>query len=231
LVNDATNELVSYDIIANTFTTIGAMGNDGDFGDLSWGPGGALYALGGRDDDNLYTVNTGNGNAALVGSHGVIDLFGLGYNYSNSTMYATQFSRGSGYYSMNTNNGSANLIVDNGIGIGGITYVPSIGLVGVEDGAGDFYRLDPDGTYTLLHDGDFINDSDIAYDPVRNVIWAADWSNNLYMYDLNNNFARTLVATTNFPMDGVVYGSPIPEPSAAVALLALAVLPLVRRRR
>lgn len=230
-VDDSSNTLQKIDLTTLTVTSVGALGQAGDFGDLAWGPGNTMYWISGRGNPSLYTVNTSTGAATLVGSHGVDDLFSLGYDPTSGTMYGAQFSGGTGIYTLNTSNGAATQIGNSQSGLGGMTYVPGIGMVASQDGTGSFYQVNSDGTTTLLNNGaGFINDCDIAYDPTRNAIWCADWSGILYMYDLNNNWARTQVMSGLNPMDGLEYMRAVPEPTSMIALAA-GVAALLRRRR
>ncbi len=52
-----------------------------------------MYWSAGRDNNNLYTINLLTGAATLVGTHGIGDMFALGYDGSN--LYG-QSSVGSG---------------------------------------------------------------------------------------------------------------------------------------
>jgi hypothetical protein len=231
VVSDGNNMLQSFDTVTLAFTNIGALGPGGDFGDLSYGSNGSLYWLGGRGNNSLYTVNTTTGAASLVGGHGVNDLFGLGLDQSSGIMYATQFSGGTGIFTVNQATGAATQIGTSAAGLGGITYVPGTGVLASHDGGGEFYRINADGTTTLVNaGGGFIDDCDIAFDPTTGFLWAMDWSGNVFKYDTNNSYARTTVLTGQGAHDGLVYAGVVPEP-ATFAVVGLGALALLRRRR
>lgn len=225
LINDSTRTLDSFDTVTATFSTIGALGTTTSFGDLAY-DGTTLWALGGRGNNNLYTVNITTGAATLVGNHGVNDLFGLAFDTANGKLYATQFSN-NGVYTLNAATGAATLLNSTGVGIGGLTYRANTNqIVGTQDGAGDFYTIDPTtGAKTLLNGGaGFVNNSDLDYDVANNAYWLADYNGNVYKYDATT-FARTLVGTKSAAFDGlVVLGRAVtpavPEPSTWAMMLA-----------
>lgn len=229
-VEESADSLVSIDTNTLAVTTIGSLGTSFAFGGLAYDSGNqVLYMVGGRGNNALYTVDLLTGAATLVGSHGVNDLFGLEFDSSTGTLYGTQFSNGSSLYSLNTTTGAATLIGDMGRGIGGLAYNSATDqLVGSEDGAGDLYSIDrATGALSLLYDGDFVDDSGLAYDPDLNVYWQIDWNGNLYSYDIGNGYARTTLLSGLGSHDGLAYiaGDSVPEPStwmlSAGGLLAL----------
>lgn len=232
VIDDIADTLQIFDTTSLTFTNVGALGvNGSDFGDLSWGSNGQLYWLSGRIDASLYTINTVTGAATLVGSHGVSDMFGLGLNEANGIMYGTQFSGGSGIFTIDQSTGAATQIGNSPGGIGGLTYVNGFGLLGTHDGGGEILRVNPDGTTTQISAGaGFIDDSDIAYDSSTGLMWAVDWSGNVFSYDTNNSFARTSVLSGQGAHDGMALISTVPEP-ASVAAVGLGGLALLLRRR
>ncbi|MEP6786543.1 MAG: PEPxxWA-CTERM sorting domain-containing protein [Sphingomonadales bacterium] len=218
IINDSANRLVSYNTVTNAFTDIGALGTDPSFGDLAY-DGTNLWMVGGRSNNALYKVNTTTGAATLVGSHGVTDLFGLAYNSANDTLYATQFSGGTGVYTLNKTTGAATLLTNGGPGIGGLTYRADTNqIVGTQDGQGDFYTINAaTGAKTLLNGGSgSTNDDDLAFDASTNSYWLGDYSGNLYQYNATT-FSRTLVANSGFSMDGLVVlgatNGAVPEPA------------------
>jgi hypothetical protein len=232
VVDDINDKLQLFDSTALTFTDIGSLGVAGsNFGDLSWGTDGQLYWLSGRSDNSLYRVNTTTGAATFVGNHGVTDLFGLGLNLSNGVMYGTQFSGGTGIFTVNQTTGAATQIGNSNDGLGGLTYINGFGLVGIHDGGGELYVVNTDGTTTLItSSAGGTNDSDITYDSATGLLWAADWSGNVYSYDVANSFSRTQVLSGQTSFDGIVVANPVPEPGS-IAALGLGGLALLLRRR
>jgi hypothetical protein len=226
LLNDSTHTLDQFDTVTSTFSTIGALGTNTQFGDLAY-DGTTLWALGGRGNNALYTINIGTGAATLVGNHGIGDLFGLAFDTANGKLYATQFSGGNGTYTLNLGTGAATLLSATGSQIGGLTYRADTNqIVGTQDGNGDFYTIDPTtGAKTLLNAGSGgINDSDLDFDAANNAYWLADYDGNVYRYDATT-FARTLVGNKIAAFDGlVVLGRnvtpAVPEPATWGLMLA-----------
>lgn len=228
-IRETDNTLVTIDTDTLQYKIVGPLGVGYDFGDLAWKPASnTLYMLGGRPNQGLYTVNMSNGQATLVGMHNLTDLFALGYDSRNAVLYAAQFITGGGFYRMNESNGSATLIGNLSHRLGGMTYNTNTDqLIAIEDGAGDIYEVNrSNGALTLLYDGPYTNNSDIAYDWDKNVYWDIDWNGNLYKYDIAAGYARTTVLSGLGPHDGLAY---IPEPSAIALLAAMTLLALRRR--
>ena len=100
-------------------------------------------------------------------------------------------------------------------------------LIGVSDGAGDLYSIDrSNGAQTLLFEGPFTNDSGLAYDSERHILWDIDWSGNLIFFDIANGYARTDVLSGLGPHDGLAF---VPEPTSLL-LIGLGPLCALRRR-
>lgn len=149
----------------------------------------------GRQDESLYTVDLGTGAASLVGVHGIEDLFGLAYDTTNDTLYGsgeTPF----GFYVMNQMNGVAGFIGDPGIAADGLTYDSTRDqIVAIEGGpVGTLYTIDrATGAPTVLSSEGNFDNGGLAYDPDLDLYWALDLSGNLYTYDPNAGYTRTLV--------------------------------------
>jgi hypothetical protein len=175
-----------------------------------------LYMIGGRGNNNLYTVDVVTGQASLVGSHGIGDLFGLAFDTTNGVLYATQFSGGSGLYSLDTTTGDATTINSAMLNpIGGLAYDSMRDmLVGMEDGVGILHNINRlDGSQDLLFDGDYINDSGLAYDSDLDLYWGVDWSGNLYSYNPTTGERLSLLSGLG-AHDGLAYVSTVPVPAA-----------------
>jgi hypothetical protein len=241
-INDTTNSLIRIDPTTLAVTTVGPTGVTGDFGDLAYNPSSnVVYWVPGRGNLNLYTINQSTGAASLVGSTGIADNFALAYNSSNGKLYAQ--SRSGDFYSIDPTTAAATLLGNNGISSGGLTYRSDTNqMILLEAGGGRFFTTNiATGSATLLaNPGLFVNNSDLTYDPDRNVYWVNDWSNQLYKYDATT-FSRTIALSTAFSMDGIVYVSNVdpavatPEPSmlasAATGVLMVAGYAWNRRKR
>ena len=239
-LDNANDTLVSIDTDTLALNTVGPLGTDANFAGLAWDPlNGTLYMAGGRNNNNLYTVDMGTGAASLVGEHGIIDLLSIAYDTSTNSLYGAQFSRGSGLYEVNVMTGLATQInAAMSSEIGGMTYNPTTDLlVGIEDGNGDLYEIDrATGNLNLLYDGAFVNNSGLAYDVDKNLYWNIDYSGNLYTYDPSNGFERSTMLTGLGNFDGLAYiygmvNNPEPEPVNAPSTLALIVLTLFGFRK
>ncbi len=214
------------------FSDVGPLNAVFDFGGLTYdGGSNTLYMVNGRGGRmGLYDVSTSTGNATLLGTHGITDLFSVAWDSTTDTLYAAQFSGGTGLYTLDQADGTPTT-VNAGMsnGIGGLMYDGSRDmLIGSNDGGGDLYDIDrSDGTQTLLFDGPFVNDSGLTHDTVNDLYWGIDWSGVLFNYDPNNGYARTDVMTGLGAHDGLAY---IPAPGS-LALLGLGGLFAARRRR
>lgn len=225
-VRESDDVLIEINTDTLAMKDIGPLGTTFAFGGLEYANG-TLWMVPGRGNNNLFTVDVKSGKATMVGSHGVNDLFGLGYDSKNGVMYGTQFSQGTSLWELNTGTGAAKLVGNMGRGIGGLCYNYNTDqLIGVQDGAGDLFEINRQTAQTtLLYAGDYTNDSGLAYDGEKNVLWDIDWNGNLYLYDISNNYARKTMLSGLGAHDGLAF---VPEPSA-LALLAVAGL-LIRRR-
>ena len=212
------------------FTDIGVLGAPFDFGGLAWdSTNQTMYLVTGFADTNLYTVDLNNGSAALVGSHGFTDMFGLAYDPTTETLFSSRSTTGQGFYSLDRSNGSANFIGNPGVNLDGLAYDSTRDMiVGALAGPGDLYDIDrDDGSATLLFDGAFFNNAGLAYDPDTDLLWMIDWSGNLYTFDPNDGYSRTLIMSGLGPHDGLEW---VPVPGAW-ALLGVGALGFGRSRR
>jgi len=225
-VRDADNWLVKIDSDTLQLTPIGSTGiQAGDFGDLAYDDTSAtMYWIAGRSNNNLYKLSLNTGAATLIGSHGVADLFALGWD--GKKLYAQSTNRN--VYTLSTVNGAPTTIGNNSVYPGGYDYNwKTDKLVFLEAGGGGIYEVSrTNGAATLLNGGGGgVNDNDIAYDWDKNVYWAIDYSGNLFKYDATT-YARTTPSSGLGSYAALEY---IPEPSA-LALLAVGALLAGRRR-
>lgn len=228
-VRESDDILISIDTNTLDITDIGPLNVTFAFGGLAWDSSSStLYMVDGRGARSLYTVDTGSGNATLVGAHGVRDLFGLAYDSKNDDLYGATFVAGQPLYTMDRGDGSGNAGPTLRRRVGGLAYNSRDDmLVGVEDGAGDLWKIDRNtGEMTLLFEGPFTNDSGLAYDSEKHLLWDIDWSGNLFSYDIANGYARTTHKTGMGSHDGLAF---VPEP-ASLMLIGLGALAALRRR-
>jgi hypothetical protein len=61
------------------------------------------------------------------------------------------------------------------------------------------------GAPTILSNAGFINNCGLAYDPFMDLFWAIDWSGDLFTYDPNAGYTRTLVLGGLGSHDGMTY--------------------------
>jgi len=244
-LENATDQLYQIDTGTLAVSLVGALGTDANFAGLAYDNAtGTLYGIGGRDNANLFSISTTTGAATLIGSHGVNDLFGLEFDSSTGTLYGSQFSGGSGLYTLNTTTGAATAInAAMSRGIGGLAYDSTRGeLVGIEDGNGDLYAIDrTTGAQTLRYDGDFVDDSGLAYDGDLDLFWDIDYQGRLFSYDPNAGYARTTRLSGLGTFDGLAYAGTggagpiggVPEPASWALMISgfgLAGSALRRRR-
>ncbi len=230
-------QLRSIDTDTLLLTNIGPIGTGFAFGGLTYAPQiDTLFLLGGRGNNNLFSVNPFTGAATLVGSHGINDLFGLTYDSLNNVLYGTQFSGGSSLYTLDINTGASTLVGNMGRGIGGLAYDSLRDLlIGVQDGAADLFILNRSTAQTtLLFNGTSNNDSGLAYDFEKDLLWNIDYNGILYSYNPNNSYFRTTHLSGLGSHDGLAFFGGvgiIPEPAslALVMLISMGGLVLFRR--
>jgi len=221
-VNDQTDTLVSIDTDTLGVTSIGSLGVTFSFGGLAFDPNtDTLFMIGGRNNENLYTLDRTTGQASLIGGYAVSDLFGLAFDSTNNVLYGAQYqggSTGTGLYSLNTTTGNAtNISTILPRNIDGLAYDSNRDvLVGMNASFGDLYSIDRStGASTLLIDYLFVSNSGLAYDPDKDLFWNVDYNGNLFSYDPNNSYSRATALTGLGALDALAYVSSIPVPAAA----------------
>ena len=220
-----------YAINPNTYTAtfIGSTGvAAGSFGDLAYDPNtNTAYWAPGRGNDNLYTINLQTGAATLVGAHNIDDMFALGYNPANGTLYG-ESSSGS-FYSLSTSNGAATLLGSNSVYPGGLTYRSDTSqLILLGAGSAQFWQVNPaNGGTTLLGGSGFVNDNGVAWDSQQGKFFVDDYSGNLYTGD-PTTYGLTNVASLPGAFDGIIYVTPEP---GTMLLLGSGIVGLATRLR
>jgi len=204
-VDPSTDRLISFDTLSLTFTPVGALGFNFDFGGLAWHEvNNAMYIVGGRADTRLHTVDTSTGAATAIGTHGVTDMFGLAYDPNTGLLWgysaATYMA-----YTLNTSTGAATSQFSIPFYAGGCDYLPgSSGIVCFNAGPGDWY-LNATATTSFTSfapTGGFLNNGAAAWDDDTQRVWTFDWSAQVRAYDPAAGMAITYSGTSPYNLDG-----------------------------
>ena len=217
---------------------VGALGTNVSFGGLAYDSNtGTMYLVGGRSNNNVFTVDLITGQATLVGSHGQADLFGAAFDTANNVLYGSQFFANTPLHNLDVNNGASTPIGSIVPPLGGLAYDSLRDeLLGTSAGAGDLYLIDrSNGGTTLLDNGSFFNNNGLTYDPGLDRIWGIDFDGLLFQYDPNSGYARTTITSgldTSYSGLAWVGQVQVPEPGTLALLgIGLAGMGLARRRR
>lgn len=235
-VDGSIDHLATIDTDSLAYTDIGPLGIDYLAGGAAYDPvTETLYLTGGRDNNNLYTVDTTTGAASLVGYHGVSDLFGLAFNTSNRTLYGTQGSA-SGLFSLDSSTGAATFIANMESNIGGLSYNPNTdSLVGLTAGFGSLCSIDSGtGSMACTATRGYVDENGFTYDPDQNVYWGIDYGGNLYSYDASAGYARTTMLSGIGGHTGLAYRSsaivPLPTALTFMSLGLVSMFQICRRK-
>jgi hypothetical protein len=208
-VKESTDTLYTIDTSTLVLTPIGALGVPFDFGDLAFDTStNTMYMSNGwgSNPSNLYKVNLTTGAATLVGSTGVVGLFGLTYDPTTNKLFSSISTSGTGFYEVNKATGVATFIGNPGVYLDGLTYVGSTGdIAGLYAGPGSLHKVDraTGGSSLLSAGGGFVNNCGIAWGAATNTIYSIDWSGELYAFDVANSYARTTVTSGLGAYDGL----------------------------
>lgn len=238
-IDDSNNSLITIDRSTFAISVVGSTGiGSGDFGDLTYDSNdGIMYWSAGRGNNDIYTLNLSTGAATLAGATGLTDLFGLGYDTTNDTLYgATASGGGENLYSINVTTGAPTLIGNTGIYANGLVYRSDTNTL-YETNSTSLYSLNlSNGAATLLSTlSPGTNDSGITWDPILGVWWIDDWDSNVYQVD-SAFTTLTTVQTYTDPLDGIALvgatSAATPEPGTMGLMAAgLGLAALLRRRR
>lgn len=213
LIRDSDGTLRRLDPLTGGITDVGPTGVTTAFGDCAWNPNNnTLYMVDGRSLNNLYRVNPTNGTATLVGTHGIADMFALGYHPPTDAVYGVSVNTNMLYRFNLVYGGVTPIGPTGGPYISGLVWDPVRNqFVGLEAGGGALYTVDvATGAATLLESPGTINDAGLTYDPTSDLFWAADYSGNIFQYDPTAaGYARTTVATAQGDHASLCY-APLP---------------------
>ena len=216
-VDQASQQLSTVDPTTGALATVGPLGVAFSFGDLAFDTSTAtLFMSDGWGSDpnqpsSLYRVDLQTGAATLVGSTGVLGLFGLVYVPSSDKLYGSAAVSSTGFYELDRTTGAASFIGQPGGNIDGMTLVNGTTIVGIRAGGqGPLFTIDPvTGAGTFITSQGFVDDCGIAWLQATNKVYAIDISGDFYAYDVANGYTRTLVASNFVSCDGLAVVLPI----------------------
>ncbi len=203
------NVLVAIDPVTLEFADLAPLDIQLQFADLAFDPvTDNVYLYDGfLAPTELYTLDITTGETELVGISNASNFFGMVRNTGNGSMYAVTWTEPLGVYTVDVATAEATLV--------GIPELPGDALaydslrdelISIVGGGGTLWRVDPDtGASTVLADEGFINNCGLAYEPVGDRIWAIDLNGDLYQYDPNAGYARTLMLSTLIGYDGLAF--------------------------
>ena len=228
------HEFFSIDPVSLNVTTIGETGVwFGSFGDLAYDEGtGTMWWAPGRNKNDLYTINMTTGAATRVGTHGINDLFALGF--ANGVLYGGAYN--GNVYTLNQTTGAPTFLANSGFShTDAYDWNPlTERMIGVDVYSQmSLYAMDETGAATRVAWINSVNDGDIAFDINRNIYWQGDYSGNLYQYDSSWN--RTMLRSDLDPIAGLEYVpdpvTVVPAPGAVLLAGAGLLTSLLRLRR
>lgn len=190
-------QLQTVDLDTGTVTDIGPINVAYSFGDLAWDRvAQKLYMVDGRGSNSLYSVDTTTGAATLIGSHGLTDLFSIGFDGAG-TLYGVATGSGNLLYRFNTSTGAPTLIGTMTVAGGrmeGLVFDPVHNRVVGETNSGGFFVVNTaNATATSLGGPTTsMNDFGLTYDPVVDRYYTMDYSSRLQWFD-STTFVATVV--------------------------------------
>ena len=204
-VDAGTDQLLAFDTLAQTFTVIGSLGIDFDFGSLAWDENDqVMYLSPGRSNQGLYTVNLTTGAATLIGIHGIGDLFAIEVDPATGIIYGGPAGSTS-FYMFDPATATPTYLGDLGIRISGAEWDDGFGGMGVNAlGTSDFYVIDPpNAVATRIGSGaTFLDDGGIAYDPDTGLYWQFNWSQLISAFDPSSGFTAVSQTSSGRALDG-----------------------------
>ena len=199
-----TNLLRGFDTMTHEFTDIGPLGVPFDFGDLAW-DGQMLYMVQGFAGTGFYEIDVGTGAATFIGDHGLDEVFGLAYDPTTDTLYASLSTTDEGFFEIDRATGQAAFIGDPKADLDALSYDSKRDiLVGAEAGFGRLFDVNrATGQAILIVERDYFNNCGMTYVASQDLHWMIDWSGSVYSYDPNDGYAQTTVETQLGPHDGL----------------------------
>jgi hypothetical protein len=215
-IDEDVDALCTIDTATGALSVVGPLGVPFDFGDLAFDVStGTMYMVDGWGQgpgvpSSLYTVDLATGQATLVGSTGSTSVFGLVHHPVLDKLFASQTEAfPNSFLEIDRASGLATAVGDPGLDLDGLTWVGSTGdVVGLSADPGSLHRVDPaTGASTLLFPGDgFVDNCGIAWGPSSNLVYAFDWSGDLYSFHPGQGYARTLLHSFPFrSFDGLAF--------------------------
>jgi hypothetical protein len=227
--------------VTNLFSTLSG-GSTFSMQDIAFGPSNVLYGVDGNNQ--LYSINTSNGAATMVGSPNSIGRVIFGMGYSNGSVYA---GAGNQLYSVNLGAGTY-MALPNPIGLPGGAIVAGDVQVGAD---GVTYLTDTDGDLVSVNLSTGVGtvvgtNSFYASDQILGLalgssgtLWGLTEDGELLTINpaLGNGFVQAVDGTIDYPNGGPIFffgataaNLATPEP-ATMTLLGIGTAGLLGYRR
>ena len=235
---DSARGLFTIDPATGTRVQVGTIStNAGTTAGLAYDPASNTVFLTSTNNDSLYTLDLGTGNATLVGGYGTpVVMHGLEWDSSTGTLYGASSTPNS-FYSISTVTGAATLV-----GSIGFTSFNNLGydstnnvMYMTNSGTDSLYTINrANGSVALV--GSLFgstNPNGLAYAADLQTMFLVDNSTDqLYSLNLATGAATSIGSTGAGNLLGLVYVAVIPEPATyALFGLGLAGLLAWQRRR
>lgn len=207
-IEENTDRLVRIDLDTYEKTVIGPLGVPFNYGGLAYeSVSQRMYASVGSAGRLFYEVEIDTGGTWFLGDLERPGMCGLAFDSSTGILYATDVSDPASLWTVDPSN-----VVRTPVGqmfspVTSLTYDSrNDRLIGLDNETSSLWEINRvDGTQTRIFQGAYTNNGGLAYDPERNVLWNLDWSGTLLYFDIDNNFARTVVQTGFGAHDGLTY--------------------------
>jgi hypothetical protein len=198
-IEAGTDTLYAYDTLNDSFTSIGNLGFDFDWGSMVWDPvGQAMYLVHARGSLGLYRINLRTGAATFIGNHNLSDMFGAAFDPNTGYIYGGSFGT---WFAIDPATARTRVAGAVSVTFSGLDYLPPANLyVGNSIGAAEFHSVDIlTGTTRLLGNANlFINDVGMAWDDDTGLLHGFDYSANHFAFDPANNFSAMPTRSIGF---------------------------------